>query len=1028
MLNIIVKICIQSLFDNDPLSKSLTKKFIKNDLKDKPTLNRMNCSSCTMSFYSTSNHGFCNTSLRSLTIPCFVLGLLCLGMLLMSQVGADPGDPTIIDIAASPGATDELQTVVVHVDGVTSSIDLGLNVQEQELVIFEDTQEVKPADGAEQFVSFYWTPMLPGDYSLSSTISFAEDTNLSNNELELAIPIRDMVPSTAAAMANWDSYEYDERTDNGDWWQVVEDTISQDEGWRFFMYGEGEERYGDEADVGLVSQPVHLPATLGSAEIWFYQKADLGSGDVGSLQLSEDPDFSPFDTNWKTLYSTPSQPISDWTLQRVILDPWIGSTIRLQFRFTSDGSVNSQGWWLDGFQFAGQYTRHDLSITLVDGPDHVLPGSSKIIELELFNAGITEQDLEHDLTLFYSVLHRDLELGSPEPNSYISIKGDLLPSLTSTQVLFELLAPTEPGAYLIFINASLAGEQRPADNLIERPLLVGKTLELLDHDVGWMEISPGIIAPEPSSIAPYQLGSTNLANPNDHLALTWIQDEPVVPRPWIGIGTMTYDLPFETRSYLKPGLGTLYLYEATLPSEMTRQGEFQAGIQWQEPVRVRQPEIIMFGKAGSTIDIASSSMALVAGHSIDIEVNVANQGLGSAELHLSLEGLLEGWSHSYNRNVIHAQPLSTNIVFLTVTAPANTQGQTVVGTFEASIVVNSITPPTRAEQKLFLEVPEPQITIQAWTADRNSLLEDQMAHLSLEIANSGSLLNVMDVALYHHTESGAILLDSRQITDLGNDQQQQIDFEFDSATAHPGLNSLQVVIISAQLEQDLQSSVLSLHVIKNDAIDEPVEEGTENPITPTVVVGVTILSSIGLLGVGLFKQETLRFTLTKGLLPLWAPLYTRLRQDAMLDNQVRDDLYQYINTNPGTNYSTIMRELKLKNGLFAYHLATLERENYITSQHDGIYRRFYPSNKVPGFSPNLLADRIDSEMKAIIVRLVQKEPGLSQTQIAKQMGESRQRINYHVNKLVEDRVLNLKRNGRASSLYLNPIFSKGMDQ
>ena len=182
------------------------------------------------------------------------------------------------------------------------------------------------------------------------------------------------------------------------------------------------------------------------------------------------------------------------------------------------------------------------------------------------------------------------------------------------------------------------------------------------------------------------------------------------------------------------------------------------------------------------------------------------------------------------------------------------------------------------------------------------------------------------------------------------------------------------------------------------------------------------------MGVALLKQETMRFTVTKGLLPLWFPLYTRLRPDAMLDNQVRDELYQYINTNPGTNYSTIMRALNLQNGLFAYHLATLERENYITSQHDGIYRRFYPSNKVPGFSRNLLADRIDNEMKAMIVRLVQKEPGLSQTQVAKQMGESRQRINYHVNKLVEDRVLNLKRNGRSSSLYLNPIFSKAMDQ
>ena len=966
---------------------------------------------------------------NGLSLPLFTfLGLLALCLVLFTQVGAEEGDPAIVELDGPPGHTGVPQTISVSVEGVTSSFELTLKVDTKVATVFEQTVEVLPGDGMEQTIGFEWTPKLPDDYRISSTIEFAEDTNLSNNQMEGTLPIRDLVPDEDLALTNWESYEYDELTDNGNWWQVVEDTVSQEDGWRFFKYGEGEEFYGDEADVGLVSLPLHLPDTLASAEIWFYQRTDLAQGDVGSLQLSEDPEYSPFDTNWKTLYSTPSAPIDEWTLQRVNLDPWVGKTVRLQFRFTSDEQAHSQGWWLDSFQFAGRYLRHELSIALNEGPTHVLPGANRIIELELTNGGILDQDIEHNLTIFYSVLHRDQELGSTGPNSSISIKGDLLPSLASTKVLFDLDLPAEPGMYLVHINASLTLEERTVDNLLIWPLIVGKTLDVLDNDIDWKEQAPGIITPMDRVQAPYENNSTLLANPNDRLALTWVQDLPETPQPWIGVGTMTYDLPYEVETFQHREHGTLHLYEATIPGEMTREGEFQAGIRWQRPVKVHQPEINMFGKAGTNIDLLSSSQLIFAGQTLDIEVNVAHHGLDEAELHLSLEGLPEGWSYHYNRNVINAQALSTNTAFLTLTAPANVAGNDLSGLFEASIVVNSITPPTRAEQPLLLEVPAPLITIDLWEADRHSLLEDQTASLLLDLTNSGSLINDLAISLYHHTESGAVLLDSAEISDLQTGQQREVTFDFSSDTAYSGLNSLQVVLTSPQLEQDLQSQVISLHVLKNEEIAPDEETEAVNPVTPTMVAGATVFASVALMGVALLKQETMRFTVTKGLLPLWFPLYTRLRPDAMLDNQVRDELYQYINTNPGTNYSTIMRALNLQNGLFAYHLATLERENYITSQHDGIYRRFYPSNKVPGFSRNLLADRIDNEMKAMIVRLVQKEPGLSQTQVAKQMGESRQRINYHVNKLVEDRVLNLKRNGRSSSLYLNPIFSKAMDQ
>jgi len=962
-----------------------------------------------------------------LTGALFVVFALLLVFLVISDGSrASTNDSGIIGIEIEPLFVDEPQTLETRVElseDLIDEFDISFKIELNGDLVEESITTIDPNDGTDQSIPFTWTPSLPGNHHFQARI-LHDDSNLDNNTFNDIIYVREPVNEPG-----FSTYTYDDDDENGRWWPVDEGTLTGD-GWRFSMDYPNEDRYGSQQEDGLVSDQLHLSPILANAELWFHHKASLANGDVGAIQISTDDD--PYDTNWYTQYTTSSVTLSDWTFERVDLTPWIGKEIRFQFRFTSDAKEESQGWWIDNVRVVGSYIRHDISIDLVEGADHVMPATDHLTVLSIFNKGILDEDLD-DLTIYYTVLHQDQEMDPLDgPISYITIKGELLKTQTSIEALFNLDVPTEPGLYTVFINATIPGEEKPRDNTLKWPLVVGKTIATISGDANWRELEPGVLEPTDIDSPPYQITSASLNSANEQLGLVWTQREPSQPLPWIKVQTEPDEmiftaLQFTSQEYLDTRKIPCFVFMATLPSELTRQQPFQVGMTWNEPVTLLDPELVMFGKAGPWLDLEDDDIELFTGRSTDIELEIINQGLGTIEMELSILDIPEGWTCSLNRDLINAQPLSSNIARLTL-EPSNTVDNHVEGSFTITVILNTRSPELEISRTINIDVPPPRITLTRWTSDHHSLLGEQTAIIDLQLTNEGSVATDLDIKLYKLSKESTVLLYSRTVADLENGEVRDINFEYTSEMADNGQNNLQVVIEGPQLSQQFHSTTLSIHVLKEAQPSVEDDSETEPPVDTGVIAGIALLSSIAMVGVVGLKNETLKFTITKGILPLWLPLYTRLRQDDMLDNEVRDNLYQFIMTNPGSNYSTIMRELNLKNGLFAYHLFTLEREKYIISQHEGIYRRFYPSNKTPDFQKNLLTSRIDNEMKAVIVRLVQKEPGLSQSQIAKQLGESRQRINYHVNKLVEDRVLNIRRNGRTSSLFLNPLYSKIMEQ
>lgn len=148
-----------------------------------------------------------------------------------------------------------------------------------------------------------------------------------------------------------------------------------------------------------------------------------------------------------------------------------------------------------------------------------------------------------------------------------------------------------------------------------------------------------------------------------------------------------------------------------------------------------------------------------------------------------------------------------------------------------------------------------------------------------------------------------------------------------------------------------------------------------------------------------------------GIFPALVFLYTKLRRVEVLDHYTRGQIHGYIIANPGDHYNNIKEELGLNNGSLAYHLKVLEREGYIVSQRDGMYRRFYPARARPP------KERL-SPMQRLVVEEIRKTEGCSQKDIARRLDISPQVVNYHVKMLAAAGIVNLEKDGRETLCYV----------
>lgn len=182
------------------------------------------------------------------------------------------------------------------------------------------------------------------------------------------------------------------------------------------------------------------------------------------------------------------------------------------------------------------------------------------------------------------------------------------------------------------------------------------------------------------------------------------------------------------------------------------------------------------------------------------------------------------------------------------------------------------------------------------------------------------------------------------------------------------------------------------------------------PVVSMEGLGIALAIFLALGGIAVGWNEVVLVAL----LNLLLPLYVKLRREEVLDQYTRGKIHGYIIANPGEHYNSIKAQLRLKNGTLAYHLRVLEREGYVKTTRDGMFKRFYPMEA--------LVPRRKSEFSAIqeiVLEHIRSAPGTNQNELARRMGVSSQVVNYHIRNLVAAGIIRLEREGRETRCYLS---------
>lgn len=147
--------------------------------------------------------------------------------------------------------------------------------------------------------------------------------------------------------------------------------------------------------------------------------------------------------------------------------------------------------------------------------------------------------------------------------------------------------------------------------------------------------------------------------------------------------------------------------------------------------------------------------------------------------------------------------------------------------------------------------------------------------------------------------------------------------------------------------------------------------------------------------------------------------YRKIKKNNVLDTPPRSVIYHYIKESPGADFTEISRETGVKENSLRYHLAVLRLTNKVALLETSRNTRYYENSvSYPPMEQNVLK-HLKNQQTRVLLGLVKENPGLSRLQLQMALGLSGSGVNWHVQRLSEDGILAVRKEGRNSRYELN---------
>jgi DNA-binding MarR family transcriptional regulator len=314
--------------------------------------------------------------------------------------------------------------------------------------------------------------------------------------------------------------------------------------------------------------------------------------------------------------------------------------------------------------------------------------------------------------------------------------------------------------------------------------------------------------------------------------------------------------------------------------------------------------------------------------------------------------------------------------------------------------------------------PDLVISYEDLEFSKSTPYENELIYVNATIYNLGDAnAKNITVVITPQAKGGSLLnpIGTETISELSPGASTTIGFSWE---VDP---SVEFIIVNIDPENDYTETSESnnevtknLYVIKEPAVFK--EEDTGSGISyftwGASIIITAVCVAVIVAGASVLSTEYGKYAALKGLIPL----YSRVKREDVLNNEVREQVYDYVKEHPGDHFRSILNHLDLTNGTLVHHLNTLEKKDFIRSERDGPYKRFYPiGTKISGEVLEI------NGLQGKILDAVAARPGITQKGLAKKLQASTPTINYHVKALRNSGLLLVKRDGKVTRCYVEEM-------
>jgi predicted transcriptional regulator len=396
----------------------------------------------------------------------------------------------------------------------------------------------------------------------------------------------------------------------------------------------------------------------------------------------------------------------------------------------------------------------------------------------------------------------------------------------------------------------------------------------------------------------------------------------------------------------------------------------------------------------------------------NFKVTIVNDGNVDDHVELRLTGIPEGLELSMESHEFIISSGKTDSLAITL-YPSSIL---LAGEYELNISLYRVTATGKewvSSRSLWVDVKYyPDLTISSGDIELSRYIpytgEDISINVTVHNIGDSDARDII-VRITPVTRSGSPLLDIDDIIipflEINGSVTERISWRAD-----PAVNKILVTLdpdnTIGELNDKNNKAELPLFISQRETTPEPTASTagkyTIGQVSAITVMG--ILTTVTILSAAFFiSTENGKYAAFK----LIFPLYTRVKKEEVLNHEVRELVYDYVQTHPGEHFRAILTKLGLTNGTLIHHLQTLERQEFIKSERDGPFKRFYPTGRQ--FTEDVL--EINGIQKKILDE-VTAHPGLTQKDLAIHLQTSPPTINYHIKALRGVRLINIKRDGK----------------